>query len=134
MESVDQLKVWMPRTVYSAETEPIICLVNPTDSLKTLKKGAVIGSAYEVIAFQEEEMRSDVSCSYIGSNISLVNQEVHGELRTCCSLEQEQAEELTQQNIPEHLKQLYPGQGIQDFHRKYVLVPADKAANNVVVV
>ena len=28
-----------------------------------------------------------------------------------------------------HLKQ-----GIQDFHRKYVLVPANKAANNVVVV
>ena len=28
-----------------------------------------------------------------------------------------------------HLKQ-----GIQDFHRKYVLVPADKAANNVVFV
>ena len=28
-----------------------------------------------------------------------------------------------------HLKQ-----GIQDFHRKYVLVPADNAANNVVVV
>ena len=28
-----------------------------------------------------------------------------------------------------HLKQ-----GIQDFHRKYVFVPADKAANNVVVV
>ena len=28
-----------------------------------------------------------------------------------------------------HLKQ-----GIQDFHRKYVLVPADKVANNVVVV
>ena len=27
-----------------------------------------------------------------------------------------------------HLKQ-----GIQDFHRKYVLVPADKAANNVVI-
>ena len=28
-----------------------------------------------------------------------------------------------------HLKQ-----GIQEFHRKYVLVPADKAARNVVVV
>ena len=26
------------------------------------------------------------------------------------------------------------GLGIQDFHRKYVLVPADKDANNVVVV
>ena len=32
-------------------------------------------------------------------------------------------------SIFRHLKQ-----GIQDFHRKYVLVPADKAANNVVVV
>ena len=28
----------------------------------------------------------------------------------------------------------YLKQGIQDFHRKYLLVPADKAANNVVVV
>ena len=28
-----------------------------------------------------------------------------------------------------HLKQ-----GIQEFHRKYVLVPADRAANNIVVV
>ena len=28
-----------------------------------------------------------------------------------------------------HLKQ-----GIQEFHRKYVLVPADKDANNIVVV
>ena len=81
--------------------------VNPTDSLTALKKGAVIGSAYEVIAFQEEKMQSDVSCSNIGPNISLMNQEDHGELRTCCVLEQEQAEALTEQNIPEHLKQLY---------------------------
>ena len=28
----------------------------------------------------------------------------------------------------------YLKQGIQEFHRKYVLTPADKAANNVVVV
>ena len=28
----------------------------------------------------------------------------------------------------------YLKSGIQEFHRKYVLVPADKAANNVVVV
>ena len=28
----------------------------------------------------------------------------------------------------------YLKQGIQEFHRKYVLAPADKAANNVVVV
>ena len=29
---------------------------------------------------------------------------------------------------------VYLKQGIQEFHRKYVLAPADKAANNVVVV
>ena len=29
---------------------------------------------------------------------------------------------------------LYLKSGIEEFHRKYVLVPADKAANNVVVV
>ena len=28
----------------------------------------------------------------------------------------------------------YLKQGIQEFHRKYVLAPADKAVNNVVVV
>ena len=28
----------------------------------------------------------------------------------------------------------YLKQGIQEFHRKYVLAPADKASNNVVVV
>ena len=33
-----------------------------------------------------------------------------------------------------HLSFRYLKQGIQEFHRKYVLAPADKAANNVVVV
>ena len=28
----------------------------------------------------------------------------------------------------------YPKSGIEEFHRKYVLVPADKAADNVVVI
>ena len=32
-------------------------------------------------------------------------------------------------NVFRHLKQ-----GIQEFHRKYVLVPTDKATNNIVVV
>ena len=32
------------------------------------------------------------------------------------------------------IKYRYLKSGIEEFHRKYVLVPADKAANNVVVV
>ena len=33
-----------------------------------------------------------------------------------------------------YLNAYYLKSGIEEFHRKYVLVPADKAANNVVVV
>ena len=61
------------------------------------------------LPFQEEEMQSDVFCSNIGPDISLVNQENHEELRKCCSSEQEQTELPTSQDIPEHLKQLYEG-------------------------
>ena len=37
-------------------------------------------------------------------------------------------------HFPVSLMSRLSKKGIQDFHRKYVLVPADKAANNVVVV
>ena len=36
--------------------------------------------------------------------------------------------------FPRKPKISYLKLGIQEFHRKYVLVPADKAANNVIVV
>ena len=102
IEPVDKLKVLMPRTVCLASTEPTVCLVNPSDSFRTLKKGAVIGDA-----FQEEDMESDVSCSNIKPNVSSVNQNNHGEMGTCCSSEQERMEEPVEQIIPEHLEQLY---------------------------
>ena len=38
IEPMDKLNVFMPRTVCTADSEPIICLINPTDSLKALKK------------------------------------------------------------------------------------------------
>ena len=41
-------------------------LIYRTDSFKTLKKCAVIGSAYEVVNFPDEEIMSDVSCSEMG--------------------------------------------------------------------
>ena len=34
IEPMDKLKVFTPRTVCTADSEPIICLKNPTDSLK----------------------------------------------------------------------------------------------------
>lgn len=63
IEPVDDLKVLKPRTVCSAETEPIICLMNPADSLRTLTSGTVISSAYEVMPVQEEDIQFNDSCS-----------------------------------------------------------------------
>ena len=103
IEPMDKLKVFMPRTVCTAESEPIICLINPTDSLKTLKKGAIIGSAYGVISYPEEDIRSEVSSNNRNPKVSLVNQDNNDEDRTG-STEQEYRRE---QEIPEHLKQLY---------------------------
>ena len=68
---------------------------------------AVIGSAFEVDAFQEEDMESGVSCSNIQPNVSSVNQNNHGEKGSCCFSEQQRAEEPVEQIIPEHLEQLY---------------------------
>ena len=67
----------------------------------------MIGSAFEVDAFQEEDMESDVSCSNIKPNVSSANQKNHGERGTCCSSEHERTEEPIEQIIPEHLVQLY---------------------------
>ena len=106
IEPVDKLNVLMPRTMCPASTEPTVCLVNPSDSFRTLKKVAVIGSAFKVDAFQEEDMESGVSCSNIQPNVSSVNQNNHAEKGSCCFSEQQRAEEPVEQIIPEHLEQL----------------------------
>ena len=53
IEPVDKLNVLMPRTVCPASTEPTVCLVNPSDSFRTLKKGAVIGSDLKLMLFKK---------------------------------------------------------------------------------
>ena len=58
----------MPKTMCTSDSE-LIHSINPTDSLKTLKKCAIIGSAYEVVNFPDEDIRSDVSCAYMGPNV-----------------------------------------------------------------
>ena len=69
IEPVDKLNVLMPRTACPASTEPNVCLVNPPDSFRTLKKGAVIGSAFEVDAFQEEDRIWSLMCLVATSNL-----------------------------------------------------------------
>ena len=101
IEPVDELKLLMPRTVCTAESEPVVCLVNPSDSWKTLKKGTVIGSATKDVTFPEEDIGSDVSFSNTRPNVSQVSQQANEERdESSKSFEQER-------EIPEHLKKLY---------------------------
>lgn len=107
VEPVSHLSVLMPRTVRAKETEPVICLVNITNSFKTLKKGTIIGSAYEVDGFPEE---SRVACSDTEPNISSIKQDNPVEQRTYCSAEllgKGQEQKQVNEDIPEHLKSLY---------------------------
>ena len=45
---IHQKKVLMPYIVRSAGDSPIICLVNPTNNFKTLKKNEIIANAHEI--------------------------------------------------------------------------------------
>ena len=101
IEPVDELKLLMPRTVCTADSEPVVCLVNPSDSWKTLKKGTVIGSATKDVTFPEEDIGSDVSSSNTRPNVSQVSQQANEEKdESSKSFEPER-------EIPEHLKKLY---------------------------
>lgn len=46
-ESLDDIDLAMPRTVRKSKTAPVVCLVNPSDKFKTIKKGTVVANAYE---------------------------------------------------------------------------------------
>ena len=48
MEPVDDLKVLAPRMMRSSGEEPILCLVNPSDRYRLIKKGAHIARAYPI--------------------------------------------------------------------------------------
>ena len=58
----------MPKTMCTSDSD-LIHSINPTDSLKTLKKCAVTGSAYEAVNFPDEDIRSGDSCGYMGPNV-----------------------------------------------------------------
>ena len=45
---IHQRKVLMPYIVRSAGDRPIICMVNPTNNFKTLKKNEIIANAHEI--------------------------------------------------------------------------------------
>lgn len=81
IEPVADLKLLMPKVVRAANEDPLVCLVNPTDCFRTVRKGTVVGDAYEVatICDPEDQLQPDagtshcVTVSSVGTNGSVQN-------------------------------------------------------------
>ncbi|XP_045215056.2 uncharacterized protein LOC123565253 [Mercenaria mercenaria] len=64
IEPLDQSKVWKPRVVREGVTDPVVCVVNPTDRYKLISKGSEIGRAYpvsEIIEVGEEDEEYNIN-------------------------------------------------------------------------
>ena len=63
VEPIDQTRFLMPAVLRRKGTEPVVCLVNPSDRFRLVKKGSEIGRAYpinEVIEDQENILVQNV--------------------------------------------------------------------------
>ena len=58
IEPVNSLKVAMPKVVRAAKEEPVVCLLNMSEYFRTMKKGQVIGTAFEIAEVLGEQTAS----------------------------------------------------------------------------
>jgi transposase InsO family protein len=59
------LSVLVPRTVHSAGTDPVVCVVNATDKYMLLKKGKEIATAHPVGTVIEEDAADGAFCANV---------------------------------------------------------------------
>ena len=91
-------KLLIPRVVRGGDTEPVMCIVNPSDRYKLITKGSEIGRAYPV----GEYLKEDCLDSALTADTAHVS-----EVRSASS-EQEQDCPLSKETVvPEHLKQVF---------------------------
>ena len=63
IEPFDNLKVMSPRVVRISGQEPALCLVNPSDKYRLIKKGLHIAEAYQIGSILEEKSNNDLDPS-----------------------------------------------------------------------
>ncbi|XP_052269133.1 uncharacterized protein LOC127870734 [Dreissena polymorpha] len=108
VESLGTHKVLMPRTVMAANRDPLVCFINVKETFATLRKNTLIAMACEVFSYLEGSQEPDVSYSNSGLNVSAVNENQLGEMKTSCSqLPTLETDGKSKTSLPEHLKGLY---------------------------
>ncbi|XP_052231012.1 uncharacterized protein LOC127844654 [Dreissena polymorpha] len=101
VESFGNSMLLVPRVVLSAGSDSVLCLVNPTDRFRMLKKNTLIKRAFPVAEYLPRESLAPESGGYRVQS---------------CSLEDAAPSEA----IPEHVRDLYErsGEHLQDSERK----------------
>ena len=111
VEPNKELKLAVPRIVRREHEDPLMCFVNHTENFQTLKKGKLVGHAYEIEATLKKEQ---LSCSIESSWSCNEEYERVGEeervticdsntnpLSNCCSVKE------IENSIPDHLKEVF---------------------------
>ena len=57
IEPVNDMYLEVPRTLRKKETNPVLCLVNPSDKYHTIKKGKVLATAVEIVGLIVNEVQ-----------------------------------------------------------------------------
>ncbi|KAH3857646.1 hypothetical protein DPMN_100257 [Dreissena polymorpha] len=93
VEPKTDMKLVVPRVVRHGGDCPVVSFINPSENYRVLKKGSIIGNAYECSEFQEDpfcEQSADVTCSTVKE----------GEL---CNHQCEKGPK----EVPSHLQEMY---------------------------
>lgn len=105
IEPVEQSKFLTPRIVREGGTEPVMCLINPTDRYKVVSKGIEIGRAYPVQEIAGEGQET----IHVGHVFEPRNCDQDGEPISPDIGSSQQKDSSSNGNlaIPEHLQQLF---------------------------
>ena len=97
MEPVEGLKVIAPRVVRGTGQEPLLCLINPSDRYRLIKKGMHIAKAYPIedkVTFSDEEYQVQQVSEKAQSN-------------SFAKEEEEEVDTNTLPTIPPHVEQVF---------------------------
>lgn len=114
-EAVLKNSVLMPHIVRSSGEEPVVCLVNTTQSFKTFKKKEIIANAYEVESILDENKVSGSTSSHQETDqvqchkiVQVIEQmQSKEEERELKSTEVDMELETIAGEIPAHLQEMY---------------------------
>jgi transposase InsO family protein len=102
IEPVQGLKVLVPRTLHANDSQPVVCVVNPSNKYHLLKKGSQVAKAVPVEEVVKEELQEE-GCVCVNTDETGTGQKPRCAVPgTSCENEGED-----QKSLPLHLKDMF---------------------------